>query len=298
MRMNRSLLLSLVVLVVMLPLATFAVSAQPVAFTPYMQSVSPGGQYTGPGDIVPPNGPPGASVCWDVQPAACNVYGVTGMDAGCPDPAIAVEHQVYMYWDEPPGWSSWDCIDHPEGQYKGKVTRAELASICTTARATLSGPPLVDFVVFGPGYDVPSLYVHPHKALREYCVTHLSHMGPDVSECNPNYTQAFTKPHLTQWPNTGQPGKTIPHFAIEVTRLGYTTYYGFWDNPGTGELADYVTLNKHCAEDANGAAPNIDGARIRINCDCQEGALALIDAANPSNPFPSNLEVYWFFAEP
>jgi hypothetical protein len=246
---------------------------------------------------VPPNGPPGASTCFDAQPAACNIFGVTGFDAGCPDPAIAVEIPVSMYWDQPNPWNNWDCIQHPEGQYMGAVTRGTVESACATARATLSGPPLVDFRVFAP-YNTGSLYVYPHKALREYCVTHLSHMGPDLAECNPNYEQAFTKPGLTQWPVTGQPPKTIPHFATETTRANFTAYYGFWDNPGTGQIDDYITMNQHCAEDANtSSAPDIDGARIRFNCDCQEGALALIDAANPGW-LGSNDTIYWFFAEP
>ena len=256
-----------------------------------------GGQYRGPGDLIPPNGPPGAGNCFDVQPTACVLPIIAGVDAGCPDPAIAVEHHLSMYWEEPSPWSSWDCIQHPEGQYKGQVTRAELEAACTTARATLSGPPMVDFVVDALT-PMRSLYAYPHAALREYCVTHLSHMGPEQTECNPNYDQPLSKPHLTQWPVTGSPPKTLPHLATEVTRQNFLSYYGFWDDPGTGELDDYLTVNRHCAEDPTlGTDPEIDGGRFRFHCDCQEGALAAIDSANPGWLNGGDI-VYWFFAAP
>lgn len=136
-----------------------------------------GGQYRGPGDLIPPNGPPGAGNCFDVQPTACVLPVIAGVDAGCPDPAIAVEHHLSMYWEEPSPWSSWD-------------------------------------------------------------------------------------------------------------------------DPGTGELDDYLTVNRRCAEDpALGADPAIDGGRFRFHCDCQEGALAAIDSANPGWLNGGDV-VYWFFAAP
>ena len=76
---------------------------------------------------------------------------------------------------------------------------------------------------------------------------------------------------------------------------GVETSYGFRTDPCQGSADCYATQNQHCAVDRNGWAsgPNIDGGRIRFNCDCQETVIQQIIADNPST-WSEETTVYWF----
>ncbi len=288
--------------------ASLAQVSAPPPPPPIAQELNPPGSYRGPGALVPPNAPPPGN-CIDHRPAACDLLSPTvNADAGCPDPALAVEWPVFIQtwenWTDPDGW---ECLMHPEGYFIASLSAQDVFDACTTARNQGLTPPMVDFVVDAL-FDVRAVYVYPHAALREYCVTHLSHHGPDnpgvgQPECNPNYDQPLTKPGNLQWPNLigNLPG--LAHLATETFRGGQvTTHYGFWDDPGTGQLQDYYTWNKHCAVDENGQQPSVDGGRIRFNCDCQEVVIQTIITANQDNatwepPYDDDT-VYWFYADP
>ena len=171
----------------------------------------------------------------------------------------------------------------------GCITAGEIFAACDAARADPNiEVPMVDFVVDFDGHDVGAFYVYPHVGLRQYCVTHWSHQGPDRSECDPSLDAALTHDPSAhgQWP--------AEHLAD-----GWAGFirapYGFRTEPCQGSADCYATQNQHCAVDRNGWAsgPNIDGGRIRFNCDCQETVIRQIIAFTPRT-WSEQTPVYWF----
>jgi hypothetical protein len=201
----------------------------------------------------------------------------------------AIEISVRPDWVDAPFGVSWDCIHHPEGFFQASVTAGEVFDACDAARADTSlSAPMVDFVVDFGVAEVGAFYTYPHAGLRQYCVTHWSHQGPDVSECGTGLNTALT--HRVdahgQWPEEHKAVERLNNINVD---------FGFETDPCQGDPNCYRTWNNHCATDINGwrRGPNIGGGRIRFNCDCQETVIRQIIEDNPDT-WDENTPVYWF----